>query len=94
MSLGSIVEQLLEHLLVEHPPRILLARGVLALLLVLARVILAFHLGAVGNEVVGVSAGEVALLLTSTTPVLEVIMELLEPIEDQHELIFTGVDMA
>ena len=59
------------------------------LLLVLARVILALHLGVVGIEVVGVSIGDVALLLTSMTLVLAVIVELLEPIDDQHKLVFT-----
>ena len=53
----------------------MLVGGVLALLLVLAKVLHALHLGAIGDEVVGVIAVEVALLLSSTVMVLAVVVE-------------------
>ena len=74
--------KLLEHILVEHPPpRLVLAGGVLTLLLVLVRVILALHLGAVGDEVAGVSVVEATLLLSTMLAGIAIIVE---PIDHQR----------
>jgi hypothetical protein len=81
LCFGGLAELLLEHLLVEHPPPgLALADGVLMLLLVLARVLLALHLGAVGDEVARVSVVEATLLLST---MLEGLAVIVEPV-DQH----------
>jgi hypothetical protein len=57
LCFGSLAIPFLERFLVEHPPPgLVLAGGIPVLLLVLAGVVLVLHLGAVGDEVVGVSA--------------------------------------
>jgi hypothetical protein len=85
LCLGSLALLFLERFLVERPPTgLVLAKGVLVLLLVLARVILALDLGAVGDEVVRVSAVKVALLLLTTTVVLIVVREPLELVDHQR----------
>jgi Mg2+/Co2+ transporter CorB len=84
LSLGILDVLLLERL-VAHG--LVLAGGVLIFVLLLARVILALQLGAVGDEVVGVYAVEVALLLSTMSLVLVVVMEPLELVCYQHKLI-------
>lgn len=84
MSLGILDVLLLEHL-VAHG--LVLARGVLMFFLLLARVILALQLGVVGDEVVRVYIVEVALLLSTMSLVLAVVMEPLELVCDQRKLI-------
>jgi hypothetical protein len=84
LSLGILDVLLLEHL-VAHG--LVLARGVLMFFLSLARVILALHLGVVGDEVVRVYIVEVALLLSTMSLVLAVVMEPLELVCDQRKLI-------
>ena len=74
LRFGSPVELLLECLLVKRPPP----------RLVLARVILDLHLGAVGDEVVGVAAVEAAFLLSTTAMALAVVVE---PVDHQCQLV-------
>ena len=57
--------------------------GVLSLVLALARVLLALHLGTIGDEVIGVIVAEAALLLSTTAMVLAVVVEPLELVDHQ-----------
>jgi len=58
-----------------------IAGGVLSLVLALARVLLALHLGTIGDEVIGVIVAEAALLLSTTAMVLAVVVDLLELVD-------------
>jgi hypothetical protein len=68
---------LLQRLLVESSLRLVLG-GVLALVLVLARVILVegvlVLLGTVGDEVVGISTAIASFLQTTTTPAIQAVV--------------------
>jgi hypothetical protein len=59
------------------PPRLVLVEGALA------RVIIDPLLGAVGHEVVRVTAVEASFLLSTMATTLMVVVELLEPVDHQ-----------
>jgi hypothetical protein len=71
---------ILERLLIEPPPGLMLARGVLLLALALTRVVaraslLLALLRTIGDEVVGVATVVASILRPTTPPILVVIME-------------------
>jgi hypothetical protein len=91
LGLGLLEVLLLERLLVESSLRLVL-RGVLALVLALARVVLVrgvlVLLGAVGDEVVGVSTAVASFLWTTITLAIQaVVMKPRELADDQWQLV-------
>jgi hypothetical protein len=91
LGLGLLEVLLLERLLVESSLRLVL-RGVLALVLALARVVLVrgvlVLLGAVGDEVVGVSTAIASFLWTTITLAIQaVVMKPRELADDQWQLV-------
>lgn len=81
---------LLERLLVSlPPPGFVFAGGVLSLVPPLAEVLLDLHLLAASVEVVRVSVVEVSHLPTTKPSVLMVVMEPLEPVDNQCQLVIT-----
>jgi hypothetical protein len=88
LGLGLLEVLLLQCLLVESSLRLVL-RGVLALVLALAGVVLVggvlVLLGAVGNEVVGISTAVASFLRTTTTSAIQtVVVKPREPVDDQR----------
>jgi hypothetical protein len=97
LGLGLIEVLILECLLIETSLQLELAGGVLALVLVLARVVFARGAlvggvlilpGAVGNEVVWVSIAIASILRTTTASAIQaVVVKPREPVDDQCQLI-------
>jgi hypothetical protein len=92
LGLGLLEVLLLECLLVETFLQLVLVGGVLTLFLALARVMLAREalvlLGAMGDEVVGVSTVIASFLQTLTTPVVQaVVVKPQKPADDQCQLV-------
>ena len=91
LGLGLHKVHLLERLLVKFFLRLVLVEGVLALVLALADVILVggvlVLLGAVGDEVVGISTAKASLVLTTTPSIQAVVVKPRESAEDQSQLI-------
>ena len=92
LGLGLLEVHLLECLLVEASLRLVLAKGVLALVLVPADVELAegvlVLLGAVGDEVVGISIAIASLLRSTTVLALQaVVVKPRELADDERQLI-------
>ena len=88
LGVGLLEVRLLERLLVKTSLQLVLARGVLALVLALSGVMLARKvlvlLGAVGDEVVGISTAIATILQTTTTPVVHAVV--VKPREPVHAL--------
>jgi hypothetical protein len=84
---------LIECLLVEPPPRLVLARGVLSLALTPTRMVVAWAslrlalLRATDDEVVGVIAVEASILLLATLSVLVVVVGSREPAGHKCQLL-------
>ena len=78
LGLGLLEVHLLEHLLVESSLQFVLTRGVLALVLVLAGVVLVGEvlvlLGVVGDKVVGISTAIATILWTTTVSMVHVVV--------------------
>jgi len=88
LGLSILEVLLLERLLIESSLRLVLVRGVLALVLALARVKLVrgvlVLLGAMGDKVVVVSIAIACCLRTTITPVIQaVVVKPREPVDDQ-----------
>jgi len=87
-ALAFLEVLLLECLHVESSLGLILAEGVLALVLALANIVLVggvlVLLGAVGNEVVGISTAKVSLVLTPTQVIQAVVVEPRGPANDQR----------
>ena len=93
LHLGLLVV-LLERVLIKPPLGLVLAGGVLALaiaptgvVLVLATLKLVLLLGAVGDEVVGVTAVVATLLASATPPVQAVVVKPHKPTGHKHQLL-------
>jgi hypothetical protein len=92
LGLDLLKVLLLEGVLIESSLWLVLAGGVLALVLALARVILVggvlVLLRIVGDEVVRVSTSVASILRTTTTPVIQaVVVKPREPADDQYQLV-------
>ena len=92
LGLGLLEVHHLERLLIESSLRLVLVRGVLALVLALARVKLVrgvlVLLGVVGDEVVGVFIAIASFLRTTTALAIQaVVVKPREPADDQCQLI-------
>ena len=91
LSLGLLDVPLLERLLVESSLGLVLVEGVLALVLVLAGIELVGEvlvlLGAVGDEVDGISIAKASLVLTTMLAIQAFIVEPQEPVDDQSQLV-------
>jgi hypothetical protein len=94
LDIGLLEGLLFERLLVKPSPELVLVGGIVALVLVSTRVVvalvglrLALHLGAIGDEVVGVSTVEATILGPTMPPIQEVVVKLHEPIGNKRQLL-------
>ena len=91
LSFGLPAVRLLDRLLVETALGLVLARGVVALILALARVVLVDEgllLGAVRDEVVRISTSIASLLRATTASAVQtVVVKPREPTDDECQLI-------